>query len=126
MMRSLYAAVSGLRNHQTRMDVIGNNIANSNTIGFKAGRVTFKESLTQLIQGASRPPQGAAGTTGGTNATGYREAMEICAFPGKAINIGGFHIRMTMATQVSPAPVIRKDEQDVGLCCGLKRKRLCP
>ena len=41
MMRSLYAGVSGLQNHQTRMDVIGNNISNVNTIGFKKGRVNF-------------------------------------------------------------------------------------
>lgn len=67
MMRSLFAAVSGLRNHQTRMDVIGNNIANVNTIGFKASRVTFEESLSQLIQSASRPPGGATGGIGGTN-----------------------------------------------------------
>ena len=67
MMRSLFAAVSGLRNHQTRMDVIGNNIANVNTIGFKASRVTFEESLSQLVASASRPPGGSAGTTGGTN-----------------------------------------------------------
>lgn len=68
MMRSLFAAVSGLRNHQTRMDVIGNNIANVNTIGFKASRVTFEESLSQLVQSASRPPGGAgSGSIGGTN-----------------------------------------------------------
>jgi len=67
MMRSLFAAVSGLRNHQTRMDVIGNNIANVNTIGFKSNRVTFEESLSQLVQSASRPPGGQAGSTGGTN-----------------------------------------------------------
>ena len=62
MMRSLFAAVSGLRNHQTRMDVIGNNIANVNTIGFKASRVTFEESLSQLVQSASRPPTGSSGS----------------------------------------------------------------
>ena len=67
MMRSLFAAVSGLRNHQTRMDVIGNNIANVNTIGFKASRVTFEESLSQLLQSASRPPEGSPGALGGTN-----------------------------------------------------------
>ncbi len=48
MMRSMYAAVSGLRNHQTRMDVIGNNIANVNTIGFKKSRVTFKDAFSQV------------------------------------------------------------------------------
>jgi flagellar hook protein FlgE len=42
MMRALFAGVSGLRNHQTRMDVIGNNIANVNTIGFKSSRVTSR------------------------------------------------------------------------------------
>ena len=41
MMRSMFSGVSGLKGHQTRMDVIGNNIANVNTIGFKASRVTF-------------------------------------------------------------------------------------
>ncbi len=55
MMQSLYAGVSGLRNHLTRMDVIGNNIANVNTIGFKAGRVTFKEAMAALLRGTTRP-----------------------------------------------------------------------
>ena len=53
MMRSLYSAVGGLKNHQTRMDVIGNNIANVNTTGFKAGRASFQDILNQNIQGAS-------------------------------------------------------------------------
>jgi flagellar hook protein FlgE len=52
-----------MRNHQVALDVTGNNIANVNTAGFKAGRVTFKESMAQLLQGASRPP----GFQGGTN-----------------------------------------------------------
>jgi flagellar hook protein FlgE len=55
MMRSLFAGVSGLQNHQTRMDVIGNNIANINTVGFKKGRVNFQDMLYQQLQGASRP-----------------------------------------------------------------------
>jgi len=55
MIRSLFGGVSGLTNHQTMMDVIGNNIANVNTIGFKSGRVTFKESLTSTLQAALRP-----------------------------------------------------------------------
>lgn len=61
MMRSLFSGVSGLRNHQVRMDVIGNNIANINTIGFKSGRVTFQESLTQLLRNSSRPRGGVGG-----------------------------------------------------------------
>jgi len=55
MMRSLYAGVSGLQNHQTRMDVIGNNIANVNTTGFKKGRVEFQDMLSQTMSGAARP-----------------------------------------------------------------------
>jgi flagellar hook protein FlgE len=55
MMRSLFSGVSGLKNHQVRMDVIGNNISNVNTMGFKAGRVTFKEGFAQVLQGAARP-----------------------------------------------------------------------
>jgi len=63
MLRSLYDAISGLQAEQTAMDVTGNNIANVNTTGFKAGRVTFKEAMAQMLQGASRPP----GSAGGTN-----------------------------------------------------------
>lgn len=63
MMRALWAGVSGLRNHQTRMDVIGNNIANVNTVGYKASRVTFQDMLSQTLQGAAGP----SGTVGGTN-----------------------------------------------------------
>lgn len=61
MQRSLFSAVSGLRNHQTRMDVIGNNIANVNTTAFKSGRATFKESFSQVLTGASRPVIGQGG-----------------------------------------------------------------
>jgi flagellar hook protein FlgE len=73
MLRSLYAGVSGLRNNQVRMDVIGNNIANVNTVAFKAGRVTFKEGFAQLLQGASRPP----GDQGGTNPIQIGLGMQI-------------------------------------------------
>ena len=53
MMRSMFAGVSGLRNHQTMMDVVGNNIANVNTTGFKASQVTFAEAISQTLSGAS-------------------------------------------------------------------------
>ncbi len=52
MLRSLLAGVSGLKNHQMRMDVIGNNIANINTIGFKSGRLNFAEALSQTLSPA--------------------------------------------------------------------------
>lgn len=61
MMRSLFAGVSGLQNHQTRMDVVGNNIANVNTYGFKRGRVTFKDMISQSISGAARPQEDRGG-----------------------------------------------------------------
>ena len=55
MMRSLYSGVSGLQNHQIRMDVIGNNISNVNTVGFKKGRVNFQDLISQSMSGAARP-----------------------------------------------------------------------
>lgn len=63
MLRSMYSGVAGLRVHQTKMDVVGNNIANVNTTGYKSSRVTFKEMLTQTIRGASQPTS----TRGGLN-----------------------------------------------------------
>ncbi|MBQ5646917.1 MAG: flagellar hook protein FlgE [Treponema sp.] len=57
MMRSLYSGVSGLQNHQTRMDVIGNNVSNVNTTGFKRGRVNFQDMISQQLSGAARPTE---------------------------------------------------------------------
>lgn len=62
MMRSMYSAVSGLRIHQSKMDTIGNNIANVNTVGFKKGQVTFQEVFSQVVRGASAPTGGKGGT----------------------------------------------------------------
>ncbi|MBS4032706.1 MAG: flagellar hook protein FlgE [Clostridiales bacterium] len=61
MMRSLFTAVTGLRNHQVKMDVIGNNIANVNTTAYKSGRVRFQDILSQNIRGASAPQLGRGG-----------------------------------------------------------------
>ena len=61
MMRSLYSGVSGLQNHQTRMDVVGNNISNVNTIGFKKGRVNFQDMISQMTGGAARPTEEVGG-----------------------------------------------------------------
>jgi flagellar hook protein FlgE len=63
MLRSLYSGVSGLKNHQIRMDIIGNNIANVNTVGFKASRVVFQDIYSQTLSPASAP----TATSGGTN-----------------------------------------------------------
>ena len=66
MMRSMYSAVSGLKTHQTKMDVIGNNIANVNTVAFKSSSVTFQDMLYQNTSGASGA--NAATGVGGVNA----------------------------------------------------------
>ncbi|MEO7085045.1 MAG: flagellar hook protein FlgE [Gemmatimonadaceae bacterium] len=63
MLRSLSSAVTGLHNQQVKMDVIGNNVANVNTVAFKAARVTFKEGFSQLVAAASR----ATDSTGGVD-----------------------------------------------------------
>jgi flagellar hook protein FlgE len=75
MLRSLFAGVAGLINHQTKLDVIGNNISNINTIGFKTGRVSFQEMLNQTVRGASRPGSG----VGGTNAIQVGLGMGIAS-----------------------------------------------
>lgn len=66
MMRSLFSAISGLETHQSRMDVIGNNISNVNTIGYKQGRMTFQDALSQTLAGAVRPGSLSDGS-GGSN-----------------------------------------------------------
>lgn len=82
MMRSMYSGVSGLRAHQLKMDVIGNNIANVNTVGYKGQRVTFQEVYSQTIKGAGSPQSG----KGGTNAHQVGLGISLSA-------IDTFHIR---------------------------------
>ena len=64
LLNSLIDGVSGLRNHQAMMDVIGNNIANVNTIGFKGSRITFSDTFNEFVRAGSNPTS----TSGGTNA----------------------------------------------------------
>ena len=66
MMRSMYSGVSGLKTHQTKMDVIGNNIANVNTVAYKSSSITFSELMYQTTQKSSGPNDLTG--TGGTNA----------------------------------------------------------
>jgi len=61
MMRSLYSGVSGLKNHQVRMDVIGHNVANVNTHGYKSERVNFMDMISQELSGASEPKENIGG-----------------------------------------------------------------
>lgn len=85
MMRSLFSGVSGLKVHQTKMDVIGNNISNVNTIGFKSSSVTFSDVFYQTTQAASGPNL-ATGTTG-------RNAMQI----GLGSNVASIKSAITQA-----------------------------
>ncbi len=99
MMRSMYSGVSGLRIHQTKMDVIGNNIANVNTAGFKAGRVTFNEIFSQTLQGASAA----------SDKLGGRNPMQV----GLGANISSIDTLMTEgAAQRTDNPLDMKIEGD--------------
>src|SRR3954469_1204374 len=64
MMRGMFAAISGLKQHQVMLDVTANDISNVNTIGYKSSRVTFQDSLTQMQRGAAGPTT----ANGGSNA----------------------------------------------------------
>lgn len=61
MLRSMYSGISGMRGFQTKLDVIGNNIANVNTAGFKASRVSFNSMLSQMMSGGTTPVEGEVG-----------------------------------------------------------------
>jgi flagellar hook protein FlgE len=82
MIQAMYNGVSGLRAHKTQMDVISNNIANINTIGFKTSSVTFREMISQTLRGAGAPKPGGLG---GTN------PMQI----GLGVGIGSIETNMT-------------------------------
>ncbi len=75
MLRSFYSGIAGLRNHQEAMDVIGNNIANVNTPGFKGSRTTFMEALSQTLQGARE----ASSALGGRNPVQIGLGMTVAA-----------------------------------------------
>ncbi|WP_020615280.1 flagellar basal body rod protein FlgG [Paenibacillus daejeonensis] len=114
MLRSMYSGVSGMRGFQTKLDVIGNNIANVNTVGFKAGRVMFKDILSQTVAGVTAPVEG---ETGGVNAKQVGLGVTISAIdtlhsPGSAMTTNeptdlridgdGFFALMANADQEQP------------------------
>lgn len=84
MMRALFSAISGMKNHMSYMDVVGNNIANVNTTAYKSSRVTFQDILGQTVKGASTPQGG----RGGTNP----------AQIGLGMNLGGIDSLMTQGS----------------------------
>lgn len=91
MLRSLFSGVSGLQNHQTRMDVIGNNISNINTTGFKRNRVNFQDIIYQQLQGAARPTE----DLGGVNPKEVGLGMSIAS-------IDTLHIQGSLQTTANP------------------------
>lgn len=80
MLRSLYSGISGLRSHQTMLDVTGNNIANVNTTGFKASATQFQDTLSQLTKGAGAPQEALGGTNPAQVGLGVQVAGVITNF----------------------------------------------
>ncbi len=89
MLRSLFASISGLRAHQTMMDVTGNNIANVNTQGFKAGRATFADALSQTVRGGGIPTDGSGSTNPMQIGLGTRVAAVNTSFATGALQLTG-------------------------------------
>lgn len=86
MLRSLYSGVSGMRGFQTKLDVIGNNIANVNTIGFKGSRAMFKDILSQTVAGVTAPADGAGGVNAKQIGLGVTlSAIDTVHTPGSAM-----------------------------------------
>src|SRR5487761_2515867 len=84
MLRSLFSAITGLQGQQTYMDVISNNIANVNTVGFQAGRITFENVLSQTLRGGTAP----------TVATGGQDPAQV----GMGVGIGTIDQLQTQGT----------------------------
>src|SRR3954466_10795871 len=76
MLRSMFSAISGLRAHQTKMDVTGNNIANVNTVGFKSSQTVFQDTLSQVLSNGSAPPE-----TGATTPPRVGPGVKVAAIP---------------------------------------------
>ena len=97
MLRSLYSGISGLRSHQTMLDVTGNNIANVNTTAFKSSAVQFQDTLSQLVRGAG----GAQTGTGGTNP----------AQIGLGVLVAGISTNFTQGSAQATGTLHRHDDQ---------------
>jgi flagellar hook protein FlgE len=89
MLRSLYASISGLRSHQTMMDVTANNIANVNTQGFKAGRALFADALSQTVRGGGIPTSQGGSTNPMQIGLGSRVAAVSTNFNQGALQLTG-------------------------------------
>lgn len=110
MMRSLYSGVSGLQNHQTRMDVVGNNISNVNTIGFKKGRVNFQDMISQMTAGAARPTDEVGGVNPKQVGLGVQVATIDTIHTQGSLQTTG--VTSDMAIQGNGFFVMRKGDQE--------------
>lgn len=91
MLRSLFSGISGLRSHQTMLDVTGNNIANVNTTGFKSSQIQFQDTLSQLVSnaGGAQPGAGVGGTNPAQVGLGVRVAGITTSFSQGASQLTG-------------------------------------
>ena len=127
MLRSMYSGISGLKNFQTKLDVIGNNISNVNTYGFKKGRVVFKDLVSQTQAGASGPSQ----ARGGVNAKQAGLGSQLAAIDtvhgtgalqstGRTLDLAiegeGFFMVVDSESYESPA-----DETTPGVAAGMSK-----
>lgn len=109
MLRSLFSAVSGLRSHQTMMDVIGNNIANVNTTGYKSSQTVFEDTLSQALRSAGAPQNGGGGTNPAQVGLGVRVAGVSTNFSQGSTQVTGR--QSDMAIQGDGFFVVQKDGQ---------------
>ena len=120
MLRSMYSGISGLKNFQTKLDVIGNNISNVNTYGFKKGRVVFKDLVSQTQAGASGPSLGAGGVNAKQVGLGSQLAAIDTIHGTGALQSTGRTLDMAMEGEgffvVGKLPV--EGEEDAGLVEG--------
>lgn len=89
MLRSLFSGISGLRSHQTMLDVTGNNIANVNTTGYKSSQTQFQDTLSQVLQNAGAPQAGVGGTNPAQVGLGVRVAGITTNFTQGAAQLTG-------------------------------------
>src|SRR2546422_303677 len=89
MLRSMFSGVSGLRSHQTMMDVIGNNIANVNTTGYKAAAVVFQDLLSQVVQGWSADASGAINPNSGVGDLSMPLGQTTAPVTTTTVHVGG-------------------------------------
>lgn len=109
MNRSVFAGLSGLKNNQIRMDVVANNIANSNTVAFKSGRVLFKDAYSQTLSAAVRPSDNLGGANPQQVGLGVRVSSIDTLFSQGSLEVTGNP--MDMAIQGEGMFVVRRADQ---------------